>query len=261
MLYDIQEADDRLEKDIKRRKRFIWAFIIFVVFVLLLIVPKCVNTWIKFHIPKVSFYDNTPINILDKPVQKMYSYKNSQLKVFKYKSLKKDIYATITPQSYYKISGQVVAYNTYLPEHYGFDYIALYDIGMVWGKLAQSDFFKENCSAKSEEYVEARMLNINCPNYEQALSKLGYSWMEFEALISHTHIVPANYNIIAALNTIKKYDTIELEGELVNVKVDGEINEHLSSLTREDDNGSAIGGGACEIMYVKKVKIGNKVYQ
>ena len=64
---------------------------------------------------------------------------------------------------------------------------------------------------------------------------------------------------MSALNTIKNYDKVELEGEIVNVKVQGY--EHISSLARDDDNGSALGGGACEIMYVTKVKIGHKVYR
>ena len=213
-------------------------------------------------------YESSEINVNTEPVQKLYKYELSRSKIFEYKSLKNNTAVKITPVAYYKISGQVVAHNTYFPLKTWFDRVALYDIGMVWDRMAQNDFFKSFCKAKSEQVITendsgegyARYLSWNCHVEEQSLKQIGYTWMDMDSHISHTHIIPANYNIMAALNTIRKYDIVELEGELVNVKIQGE-NEAISSLERNDDDGSAIGGGACEIMYVTRVKIGHKVYQ
>ena len=116
--------------------------------------------------------------------------------------------------------------------------------------IKEKSFFQES---------GVRGLFASCTTHDETLKQIGYTWMDFDSHISHTHIIPANVNIMAALNTIKNYDKVELEGEIVNVKVKG--HEHISSLERNDDNGSAQGGGACEIMYVTKVKVGHKIYQ
>ena len=165
----------------------ILALVILLFSVILLYKP--VKMWYSFHTAKMTSYDSKDIDINANPIQKLYKYELSRSKIFEYKSLKKDVTAKIIPVAYYKISGQVVAHNTYFPLKTGFDNIALYDIGFVWGKLAKDDFFKNNCSAKSEEVVidgmfpnegNARSLIPSCKlNFDQIEKKIGYTWMEF----------------------------------------------------------------------------------
>jgi hypothetical protein len=249
-------------------KQYKKTILVSVFLILFLVITIPLGKWLKFHNPKMTLYEYNEADVNAQPVQKMYKYELSQSKIFEYKSLYKNITARITPVAYYKIQGLVVAHNTYFPLKTGFDYVALYDIGLVWDKLAQGDFFKNNCKAQSEQFIEeesffqesgVRGLFASCTNHDETLKQIGYTWMDFDSHISHTHIIPANVNIMAALNTIKNYDKVELEGEIVNVKVRG--HEHISSLERNDDNGSAQGGGACEIMYVTRVKVGHKIYQ
>ena len=255
---------------IKLKNKLAGILTLIVIIILFIITCLLSAEWVKYHSVRVTSYDSKNIDVMREPVQKLYKYEIAKSKIFKYKSLKKNITAKIKPVAYYKISGLVIAHNTYFPEKDGFDYIALYDIGIVWNKLAKNDFYKNNCKAKSEQVIidglfphmgNGRVLNAWCINHDETLKKIGYNWLDFDNHVSHTHIIPANRNIIAALNTIKNYDVVEIEGELVNVEVDGEFQERISSLERTDDNGSALGGGACEIMYVTKVKIGHNVYQ
>ena len=250
---------------IKQYKKFLLVSIFLILFVALSV---SVVKWQKFHNPRLTLYDSSDIDVSAAPVQKLYTHRSSKSGIFEYKSLRKNITSKITPVASYKISGLVVAHNTYFPLKSDFDYIALYDIGLVWDKLAQGDFFKNNCKAKSEQIIveesffqegSARGLSAYCKNHDETLKQIGYNWMDFDSHVSHTHIIPANVNIMSALNSIKNYDKVELEGEIVNVEVEGQ--EHISSLERTDDNGSAQGGGACEIMYVTKIKIGHRIYQ
>ena len=82
--------------------------------------------------------------------------------------------------------------------------------------------------------------------------------------ISHSHIVPANRNIMAAFLKIKEWDTVKIEGELIDMKYTtrtGRTINYSTSLSRTDSNETSRGNGACETIYVTKVQIGNLIYK
>lgn len=75
---------------------------------------------------------------------------------------------------------------------------------------------------------------------------------------SNHHLIPATPNVLKALRSLGKKQTIRLNGYLVNVegKVKGEPVWWRSSLVRNDT-----GEGACELLYVKSVRVDGKVYE
>lgn len=79
--------------------------------------------------------------------------------------------------------------------------------------------------------------------------------------MGHTHIIPATVNVMSAMLKIKKYDTVKLDGYLVDIYTDkGDVIAY-TSLSRFDTNATSRGSGACEDMYVTQVQIGDKIYK
>lgn len=250
------EQTEKTSNNLKQHKKFFVTVIILCFVLVIMLSYSFLNNILNTRKAQVSSYDYKDIDINNDPVQNLYRYYSKQRTEFEYTSLKSHNQYKLLPVAYYKISGLVVTKNTYFPIKTTFDDIALYDIGLVWGKLANHDFFKKNCKAESSQYDDgARMIMYNCIDIEQ----LGYNFDDLESHISHTHLIPANDNIKTALYSIKKYDIVELEGELVNIILGKETIE--TSIERDDDDGSSSGDGACEIMYLKKIKIGTKIYE
>ncbi len=76
---------------------------------------------------------------------------------------------------------------------------------------------------------------------------------------SNNHLIPASKNLRKALKLAKKGKKIELTGYLVNVKAKQPGKSTIlwkSSLTRTDE-----GNGACEIIYLTRLRIDDKVYE
>ena len=75
---------------------------------------------------------------------------------------------------------------------------------------------------------------------------------------SNVHIIPANNNLSRALLKLEVGDLVFLEGELVDAEVDllGMSFVTRTSLTRTDS-----GGGACEILYVRRLVVDGKEFR
>ena len=76
---------------------------------------------------------------------------------------------------------------------------------------------------------------------------------------SNHHIVPADDVIKEAVLKIKKGQKVKIDGYLINVDyrfTSGESFYQNSSMTREDT-----GDGACELVYVTKLQVEDKVYE
>ncbi len=75
---------------------------------------------------------------------------------------------------------------------------------------------------------------------------------------ANIHIVPATYNLGKALRTVGKDEMIYLERYLVDIEADGYGQKGFisTSLTREDS-----GKGACEILYVTRLVVGDELYE
>jgi hypothetical protein len=77
--------------------------------------------------------------------------------------------------------------------------------------------------------------------------------------MSNNHIIPANINIKRALRTAHKGDLVEMDGFLIDVKQriqGGSTYFWKTSLSRSDT-----GNGACEVLYVKRLRINDRLYE
>ena len=155
---------------------------------------------------------------------------------------------TITPVATYRIAGQVMSKRKY--SHGWGAEIAPFDIALVWGMLTYPHVQKQlTIKHDSTRMAYFRMKGDDPP-------------VEIDYAASHgsnNHIIPANDVIREAVeNRVKIHDKIVAEGFLVNVAGrNTQQNISLtSSLSRTDT-----GRGACEIIYVTRVRVGNKVYE
>ena len=79
--------------------------------------------------------------------------------------------------------------------------------------------------------------------------------------ISHTHLIPANPNVMGGLLAIKKNNIVKIDGYLVDIYTDKSELIAKTSMSRTDTDATSRGSGACENMYVRQVQIGNKIYR
>lgn len=212
----------------------------------------------KYSFPKISTTSQEIINTNNAPVQ--INLENQKyIKAYG----EKNIYA-LQPMAKYSISGLVVTKNTNFwfrdIMRNSFDDICLMDIGIVWGDLAKNKNrlhkywkFKSHKTLGQSRRLEWRS---KVP-YEEMYWELGF----VSSHISHTHLIPANANVMGALLKIKRNDIVKLDGYLVDIYTDKSETVAKTSMSRTDTDPTSRGSGACEDMYVKQVQIGNKIYK
>lgn len=212
---------------------------------------------IKYSFPKISGTTQEIIDTTKNPVQN--NLNNAEyIKAYG----EKGIYALL-PQAEYSISGMVVTKNTNFwfrdIMRNKFDDICLMDLGIVWGDLAndRKKLYK-NWKFKSHKTLgQSRRLEWRSRPPHNSPWALSY----VSSHISHTHIIPANYNVMGGLLSIKKNDIVKLDGFLVDIYTDKSQLIARTSMSRTDIDPTSRGSGACEDMYVKQVQIGNKIYK
>lgn len=218
---------------------------------------------VKYCFPQPKQITNTVINTKLEPFQ---NYINPPITV-KVKGGDNGKDYILTEIADYSISGMVVAKNTNFwlrgINRNDFDGVALMDVGLVWGNIADENTVKKNLIFKSKKTLgSSRILYTKLKN----IYDLDFGYVTSHS--SHTHLIPATMNVMSALLTIKKYQDVKLTGYLVDITYPNGKTVYTSD-TRLDNNASSrgiqaensAGGGACEIMYVKTVQIGNKIYR
>jgi hypothetical protein len=190
--------------------------------------------------PQVTGEESGDIDVSQEPVQiKFTSNEPAVLKI------EGDSEFTISPVAEYKVAAVVAGKKRY---HDGWRAdVAPVDLAIVWGKLAGSEYDKYISYSQHDRWYF----------YELEDGK----HFNGSFVISHSannHIIPANENIFKAIKTIDEKEKIFLEGFLVNVKGRHKGGNFLwnSSLKRTDT-----GDGSCEVFYVKRLRIGTKVYE
>lgn len=189
--------------------------------------------------PQVTSEDFTEIDVSQEPSQDKYTAGDRIIKK------NKDTEFIITPVAEYKIAALVVSKKSY---HDGWHAeIAPVDLALAWGKMAESGYDKYISYSQSDRWYVYE--------YEEESPFDDYYVITHS---SNNHIIPADENIYKAIRSLKKKERVLLEGFLVNVKgrYKGEDFWWNSSSTRKDS-----GDGSCEVFYVKKVRIGTKVYE
>ena len=141
-----------------------------------------------------------------------------------------------------------------------FDDVFLIDLGIVWGELASKpkELHKHWKFTSTKTLGQARQLQWRAkPPYNNTYWDLNY----VSSHVSHTHIIPANANVMGALLKVKKNDIVKIDGYLVDIYNGKGKTLGKSSLSRTDTDATSRGYGACEEMYAKQVQIGNKIYK
>jgi hypothetical protein len=151
-------------------------------------------------------------------------------------------HVTLEPLAHYRIAGRVVGTTRY---RFGWQgALVPWDVGLVWGRAATDDVLDHIHFQQSGRFLHY-LYSAKLPVDE------GY-------LINHAannHWIPASDNIRRAIAKLDDGDLLEADGFLVRAKRAGG-GDWSSSLTRSDS-----GDGACELMYVKRLKVGVRVYE
>lgn len=260
--YTTAQIDAKLHQDILNNEDKIEKICIICFFILLFLFRGWIGFWLKFGVAIPSKFEIKPINTAEEPLQINYTKEEQAQKTFIYKSLINKTKTTIIPQAQYKISGLTITYN----HSFGFsnnfyNQAILYDHGAAWGELGKKSFFENyyECSYEKSSLSGFRYIRTAHKAFKPPVTE------EYEqSHWAHSHIIPKNRNIMAALLKIKKWDKVTLEGELVDIEYTDRFNytqKYKTSLSRTDNGTEGRGSGPAEIIYVTKITIGNKVYK
>lgn len=153
---------------------------------------------------------------------------------------------TIKPLAAYEIHAQVKSRRTYDTDWTSL--LSSIDLALAWGGLVSKIADKHiKYSQKKRWYYY---------NYDGGSP---YYKPYIRSHSSNHHILHANANVEKAVHSLKVKDKVRLKGYLVRVDGKSRFNERVwwkSSMTREDE-----GDGACEVLWVKEVQIGDKIYK
>jgi len=149
-----------------------------------------------------------------------------------------------TVKAKYKLSGVLVSTQSYRT---GFmDKLAPYDFATCWGKTPEMF-----------PYLKFKQFARFCKFNYKMDAPVDLNYVLFH--MSNNHMIPSTLNIRRALKVAKKKELVEIEGYLVYVtattKNKGTVKWN-SSTSRTDK-----GNGACEIIYVTRLRLGDKVYE
>lgn len=219
--------------------------------------------WFKFGFAFPAYTAYEQIKIDNDPIQTNYTDSQQAEKTFMYTSLLNGHKIKIIPMAHYEMSCMPVAYNhDFLFIDAFFDSAALYDLGCAWGKMGNKEYYRNNFRSYSakNEMNGSRVLWTEAKHYIPQ-----EEWEYARTHYSHTHIVPANKNIMGALLSIKTWQNVKLEGELIDMEYidkSGRTHIYKTSMSRTDrEPGGDRGHGSCETLYLTQIQIGNKVYK
>lgn len=180
-----------------------------------------------------------PIEQLADPIQADYSgddfisIKDNEMDLKLYPKARYQIYAMVMSKHWYSLGwgGK----------------ISPYDLALAWNELMLPENRKGITYSQSGRWYYYR--------YDA-----GYPLPKFyiQSHSSNHHIIPANVNVKKAIDKVNTGDKIYLEGFLVYIegKSEGTDVRWKSSLTREDS-----GDGACEVLYLTKAVLNDKIYE
>jgi hypothetical protein len=187
--------------------------------------------------------DNIHPEVLQEPLQATING-DSELITFS-----KDGYSySLMPEAEYKIQAMVVHRMDYrFFSIYSSDSVFPVDLCLTWGDNLKNKGYQNKTLSFSQDarfcfYRWRGEANVISPN-----------------LVSNNHLIANDPKILSVINKIKTGDQVSISGYLVNVEANkvGEVSNYSpnsfslkSSLTRTDD-----GAGACEIIYIKDIKI------
>ena len=148
----------------------------------------------------------------------------------------------IFPLAVYEIAGIVAVKNMESMLLLGGVDLGPVDIGMVWGKLAEPENYK------NIKFTSA--FRMMMPSVEREIN-LERDYVQTHC--SHNHIIPSNSEILDAVRNLKVNEKVILRGYLVEVKIKtSQMQTVWKSSLRRDDHLLNSGAG-CEVFYVTDV--------
>ena len=125
--------------------------------------------------------------------------------------------------------------------------------------MAKDEYFNKLYGHSNQDVTGRRLVFSFKDKYRDSLNDK-FNYMADHT--SHTHTIPANKKINKVLYALKKGQTVKLEGYLVDVYNSDFFRFCITSLSLTDIGyNTERGGGSCEVMYVTKVQVGDKVYE
>lgn len=188
--------------------------------------------------PSPSGRDGSPIDVLQPP-----AVEKQKPEIVR---LSRDGYdITITRKAGYTVRGIVVGRENY---HSGWNsLISPADVALCWGKIAENGTYRRLKWSQGNRWY-----------FWRAGEDFGYSNDFIAGHSSNNHLIPATPNLEKAVKGLKEGDAVELAGHLVDVAATKQTRNYgwNSSMTTEDR-----GDGACEIIYLTRLKVHGKIYQ
>lgn len=145
-----------------------------------------------------------------------------------------NVQATLLPRARYSVTAYALITDTTMKDPWS--EVAALDITFGWGAVASPAVLRYLTFHLKRRYVSVR--------WSQPLP-LGPR--EVMTHLSNHHLIAAGPEVAAELGRIQPGDLVTVEGDLVDLTVDGQTMR--TSLTRTD-----VGNGACEVLYVERVR-------
>ncbi|WDE98851.1 hypothetical protein PQO03_13505 [Lentisphaera profundi] len=118
------------------------------------------------------------------------------------------------------------------------------DLALGWGKMSDLKVLEKITISQSGRWYFWNTSNFPIPR------------REIETLSANMHLIPATPAVQTQIDATQKGDIIEITGSLVKVSSNKDNWTWKSSETRNDT-----GNGACEVIWVKELKIAGKPTQ
>ena len=144
--------------------------------------------------------------------------------------------ATLHPLAEFTVTARVLS-----RENYHFDAesdISPTDLALGWGRMSDSAVLRTIDIDQGGRFFSWSVHEFPIPR------------REIETHSANMHMVPADATVARALKRVRVGDVVTLEGDLIEADKPGGW-KWRSSMTRDDT-----GDGACELVYVKDLRIG-----
>ncbi len=147
---------------------------------------------------------------------------------------------TLHPRAAYEAAAVVEG-----AERYRFDapaFLSPVDLVLTWGELPRAPYEGEISYGQMTRYY-----------YWRTTAALDLAYIAEHS--ANTHLIPANGNVRRAVLTVGRGDEVRIRGLLVDVVAENGMTWNTSK-TRKDT-----GPGACELVYVEEIQVGDRVYR
>jgi len=148
---------------------------------------------------------------------------------------------TFHPRATFEASGVAAS-----AEHYLLDPVAFLspvDVVLTWGHLPESPYKEKISYSQMTRYYFWRT----------RATDLDLTYISRHS--ANMHLLPSNANLKKAVAKIGSGDAVRISGLLVDLVTDRGLYWN-TSMTRDDT-----GPGACEVIWVQELQIGNRVYR